>query len=417
MKLILGISTIAAIQIVLSAQTYQLADPSKSKPTYQLASPEQKNSSYKAEDDLKKEGQGFYYYNDNRETTNEKPKLQQPQKKSSGDPMTDLAQAVRENTEVSKKILEKLEYAFPRTIPEYTTNKKTGEKCKSNSSADCFVMPVIAEAQNSVPVMVDMMRSPTTENVKKYLEWQAAYFNQTFKIGYGFNLTSQQYERDAWKVDGMSYTQMPGHGNKQNDIEYLKIAAIVKKLSNKLGMLVFVGKSGEIEREFSGREFSSLTQGPFSRLKNTAFVFETQEALDNLTEKINARNIYTEFPENWKAMKKTVDPSKFNEFKIHVSPAAVLIYKKDNGEIVWQKLGYISTLSEQQLMTMTYRFLRFHEILPAGTINEEDAWESADDLRHGDGFDKKMLNSIQTDESKMVVPNDQILKTNTKGKK
>lgn len=370
---------------------------------------------YKAEDDLKKGGEGYYYYNDYREEPQEQPKVPQRPQVKPGDngQLADLIQAVRENTEVSKKILEKLEYAYPRTIPEWTKNSKTGEKCKSNSSADCFVMPVIAEAQNSVPVMVDMMRNPTTENVKKYLEWQAAYFNQTFKIGYGFNLTSQQYERDAWKVDGMGFTQMPEHGNKQDDAQYLKIAAIIKKLNNKLGMLVFFGKSEEIEREFSGREFNSITKGPFSKLKNTAFIFENQATLNRMTNLVN-QDAYTDYPAQWAAMKKAVDPAKFKEFKIHASPAAVLIYKKDDGEIIWQKLGYISTVSEQQIMLMTYRFLRFHEIIPAGSINEEDVWESADRMRKGEGFDASLLNKIKVDESSLNVPDDQIIKRKEK---
>lgn len=401
MKILLGSIAIVAASSILLAQ----------------AQPGPVELRHRAEQALKNPGEGFYYYDDKLIEKEEQQKPQPP-KPRPGDnaQMSELLAAMKENTEVSKKILEKLEYAFPRTIPEYTSNKKTGEKCKSNSSADCFVMPVIAEAQNSVPVMVDMLRNPTTANVKEYLQWQAAYFNQTFKIGYGFNLTAQQYERDAWKVDGVGFTQMANHGNKQNDMEYLKIAAVIKKLGDKLGMLIFFGKSDEIEREYSGLEVDSITQGPFSALKNTALIFQNAKSRDDLTNKIN-QNVYTGLPARWAAMKQTVDPDKFKQFDIHASPAAVLIYKKDDGDIVWQKLGYISTLSEQQLMMMTYRFLRFHEILPAGTINEEDVWESADRMRQGAGFDPKMLDSIKADESKMTISDDQIIKKKSKGSK
>lgn len=369
--------------------------------------------SYSAIDDLGQGGQGFYYYNDYRDDENstEKPKKRavrvSPQEKMQADMMQQLIKAVEKNTEVQEKILKKLEYAYPRTIPEYSTNKKTGEKCRSNSSADCFVMPVIAEAQNSVPVMKEMLRDPSMKNVKEYMRWQAAYFNQSFKVGNGFSLANEQYEREINNVDGMSHTNLPMYGDKQKGIGEIKKAAVVERLGEKLGLMIFVGKSKELEREYNGQEYTSLLGSVFGKMKNLTYVFYDEESRAAVEEKI-ARYKYTDMLAKYSKVRKIVAPEQFKRFKINASPAGVLIYKKEDGGVIWQKTGY-STLSPKSLMQTAYRFLRFHEIVPPGTINEKDGWEMADTLRKDGAFTKEQLRAISLDESKIEVTDDQYI--------
>lgn len=354
------------------------------------------------------EEKGFYYYDDdNNETTQKKKVPATPAQKMQGELTSELIKEMRTNNKLQAKILEKLEYAFPRTVPKFTTNKKTGEKCISNSSEDCFVMPVITEAQNSVPVMAEMLRNPTTKNVKKYVAWQAVYLNRAFKIGNGFGLVNKQYEREVNKMDGMGYTQRPTDGNLQNDMAFLKKSAIVKKLGPKLGLMVFVGKSRELERNFNGKEYTALLNSQYGEMENLVYVYASQEDKDFVESRINHFKFDPE-PAKYAKVRSIVAPDQFERFKINATPSAVLLYTKDDGSMIWQKAGY--TIAPQSLLRTTYRFLRFHDIVKPGTINEKDAWNMATTLREGKSFTTEQLNSFDINESSINVEDDQYLK-------
>lgn len=353
---------------------------------------------------------GFYYYDDFVDSNETEPSKKRvsasPAQRMQGDLTKQLIMQMKINNKLQEKILKKLEYAFPNTIPEFTVNKKTGEKCKSNSSADCFVMPVITEAQNSVPIMADMLRNPSSENVKKYMEWQAAYFNQSFKIGRGFSLVNKQYERAINKTDGMSNTQMPTDSNKQLDMGYLKKSATLRKLGDKIGVMFFVGKSKELERNFTGKEYTSAIKGIFGDLKNITYIYNSQADKDLVEAKIK-RFVYDEDWEKYSKVRAIVDSKQYERFKITSTPSAVAIYKKDDGTILWQKLGH--SIAPRPLLRTAYNFLLFHDIVKPGAINEKDNWEMADTLRQGTDFTKEQLDSIKIDESSINVSDDQIL--------
>lgn len=357
---------------------------------------------------------GFYYYDDYSNEDNETKPIKKkiratPAEQMQGEMMQQLIKEMQINNVLQAKILEKLEYAYPRTIPEYTINRKTGEKCKSNSSVDCFVMPVITEAQNSVPVMAEMLRNPTSQNVKNYLEWQSEYFNQAFKVGQGFSLVNKQYEREINKVDGMSYTQRPSDANLQNDVAYIKKSLVVKKLGKKLGLLVFVGKSRELERNFSGKEYTTLLSSQFGKMENLAYVYDNQDDKNFVEARINRFGKDTSVI-NYSKVKTIVDHNQYERFKINATPSAVLVYTKDDGSIIWQKTGY--AINSKALLRTTYRFLQFNGIIKPGTINEKDGWEMVDDLREDGDFTQKQIDSIKFDESSINVTDDQYLKKN-----
>lgn len=355
---------------------------------------------------LDRKGEGFYFYEDPDSNTT-KPVPVTPTQKMQAQMMEKLIQKMEENNRLQAKILEKLEYAYPRTIPEFTTNKKTGKKCRSNSSADCFVMPVIAEAQNSVPVMAEMLRNPTATNVKEYIKWQAQYFNQTFKVGQGFNLMGKQYEREIHSVDGMGFTQLPQAGDRQNEMANLARTAVVKKLDDKLGVMFFIGKTRELEKDFSGKEYSGLLHTAFGKMKNFTYVFNSQEDIDFVRSKI-ARYKYDSDIKLFDEAKKIVAPEQFKRFKINATPASVAIYKKDDGDIVWQKLGY--SYEPRAMLRTIYQFLQFHNIIKPGTINEQYNWSVSQTIRNNGDMNQAEVNQIELHEEDIVdIPEDQYL--------
>jgi len=358
--------------------------------------------------------EGFYFYDDyapddiNRSDPIRRKIPVSPQQKAQMMQMERMIEAMERNNELQEKILDKLEYAFPRTIPEFTINKKNGEKCRSNSSADCFVMPVVAEAQQSVPVMVEMLRNPTVENVKKYMEWQSVYLNQSFTIGHGFQLVGLQYEREVSKMDGTYHTQLPTQGNLQNDVEQMNRSAILMRLKHKIGVLLFLGKTDTLERELNGYELMNYAGTVLRKLDTFAYVFKSDEAKSYVESKI-AKYEKSEAYKKYTTVNKSVSPELFEKYKISVTPAAVVFYKKDDGEIVWQKLGY-TMMSPQQSIDVIYAFLKFHKIIKPGAVNEELAYKIADQLRTKGDVDQSLLNQIEIDESHIKVEDEQIVK-------
>lgn len=358
------------------------------------------------------QGGGFYWYDDfapedvNKTHPIRKKVRVTPQQKAKMSLMERMVEAMERNNELQEKILAKLEYAFPRTVPEFTVNAKTGEKCRSNSNKDCFVMPVVAEAQQSVPVLAEMLRNPTAENVRKYLEWQGVYLNQAFTVGHGFQLMSLQYEREASGMDGTYYTQMPGSGNLQNDVAQMEKSAVIMRLRKKLGVIVMLGKTRTIEREINGLSLMRFSSSVLSRLDDFAYVYESEAAKERLMREVDKYRKSSVYPK-FKAAKSTVSPQLFKRYKISVTPAVVAFYKADDGRIVWQKLGYAS-MSPSQATDVIYNFLRFHKIIKPGTINEELAYQIADQLRSKGDVDEALLNQIEIDESHLKVPESQI---------
>lgn len=378
----------------------------------------QEKSNHGALDQMKYEGEGFYYYDDGSLDKNgsKKPPKKVKMKASEkvqADLTQELISQMRKNNELQEKILKKLEYAFPRTIPEFTTNKKTGKQCKSNSSADCFVMPVIAEAQNSVPVMVEMLRDPNMNTVKNYLEWQAVYLNQTFQVGRGFSLVSKQYEREVNKLDGTSYTNMSTHRNLEKDMANVKKSAVLMRLKKKIGLMIFIGKSYELERQYNTASFTSILNSVFPQLDNFTFVFYDQKSLDDLNKRLHHKLKGTNSLKKWEAASKFVNPNLFEKHKINASPAGLLVYKKDDGEIITQKLGY-ATLAPSPLLHTIYNFLRFNNIVEPGTINEKDAWEMGSELRRNKKIDKNKIDAIKIDESNLKINTDQVINKDSK---
>lgn len=98
-----------------------------------------------------------------------------------------------------KRIKEILEEEFdpkPRMI-----TKEDGTKCIMNSSADCFVFPLIAEARR-VPVMANYLKNPHDQKaVSEYKKWFATYLNHNFDIGKATEYDTAENGSNSFKTD------------------------------------------------------------------------------------------------------------------------------------------------------------------------------------------------------------------------
>lgn len=83
--------------------------------------------------------------------------------------------------------------------PRIIINEK-GEECIANSSADCFEMPITAEARR-VPVIKNWMQKGDLESSAKYLQWQGKYFNEISRRAYNNVAAINQYGNEVYPVD------------------------------------------------------------------------------------------------------------------------------------------------------------------------------------------------------------------------
>lgn len=357
---------------------------------------------------LKEEKEGFYYYSETNESKKTETKVPlNPQQKLQAKQIQELIRQMKINNALQTEILKRLKYAFPRTIPEYSVSSKTGKRCKTNMTADCFVPPVTAEAQNSIPAFAEMIRNPTAQNVKNAMEVQAMFLNNAFKVGYGFNLVGMQYERDVHKVDGTGFTQLPGHNNLQNSAQRVSVSAMLKAHENKIGYLVFFDGRSMTEHHFEGQEYIGFFNSTIGNLKNVRIIFKNQRGLDLVNGQLERYKEY-QGTKNFYKRPIEVNPDLFTKLKINATPAIVLLYKTDQGKLLYQKLGY-GQISGQNVLDRTYRFLKFNNIIKPGMINEKNAWDMSDSLLQNSSFSDEELKRVKFNDTNITATKDQYL--------
>ena len=173
------------------------------------------SGTYNEVDDRYKIEQGPMWYQD-RNLSKKKP-FQQPNatfenQQQDAIPKIDTNQAIltklSELVEIQKMQLDLQRKTFLLLQEEFNPQPHTiinekGEKCVANSSADCFEMPLVAEAKR-VPVLATWIKEPTIENATEFLKWQAKFFKYKFDNGYSLNLASKQYGDKAYPTDAIT---------------------------------------------------------------------------------------------------------------------------------------------------------------------------------------------------------------------
>ena len=86
--------------------------------------------------------------------------------------------------------------------PKMIVNKN-GEPCLSNSSVDCFDIPVIQEGRN-VPVLYDFIKEPNENNAKAWLLYQANLFNHYIKMGYALKFAAINGDENTYPVNALN---------------------------------------------------------------------------------------------------------------------------------------------------------------------------------------------------------------------
>jgi len=290
---------------------------------------------------------------------------------------------MRAQNEKLGKIKERLDYAFPNITPIYSKNSK-GEKCLTNSSSDCFIFPLQAEAQH-VPVMAKWLSNPSPENSKQWLKWQAKYFNHVTNIGYGNKFAymkdgSKVYNTDNFYNEGDSL-----NGSKTSSTTKLREFNVLASLDKKVSNLLFLGKTKSMDTLMRGyNQFHDWDRKGLEKL-NIHFIFEGQKDIDYMESKIKNGT-----PSNWKSYLKlkkagliVIRPSYFKKFNITLTPSAITTYMKDpkKGEkgnnFIWQRT-VSSTIQPSKVVNGSIQFLIYNKIIEAGELANDKTVVEAD---------------------------------------
>lgn len=253
-----------------------------------------------------------------------------------------IALLVKQNQKL-EKVQERLEYAYPNITPIYTTNSKTGEECVTNSSEDCFVFPLQAEAQH-VPVLANWLSAPSPTNSKNWLRWQAKYFNHLQKISVGARFAFLSDGPNAYPTNTtFVYNDNVAFPMSERVAENRE-KKIIQSMKDKLGLMIFMGGNTLLENSLEAYgKVGKYMNDPWNEL-NIAVVLPSEEAKRDILAKAASLH-YKEVDSFWEKATIIINPELFKKFNIMVTPSVVATYKTDkemeNGKkkMIWQTIS------------------------------------------------------------------------------
>ena len=283
---------------------------------------------------------GWVWYDDNNATMpsqnlNKTPsnKTQPPETQEKDTQLTQLLQIIieqnKQSLELQKKLLAIIEEEFDPK-PKMIVNSK-GEPCVANSSADCFEMPIVAEAQR-VPVLAEWIKDPASiEKAKEYLRWQAKFFDAKYKGGYSLNLASKQYGDKAYPIDAVTEEFGTSSGDYLRHRENQMIE-LLKKHSKNMEIYILLGQTSGFEIEYPHRIFEifDFTKDQLNIPTKIIMKDTESEAFFNTVMELSNNKFHAS---KWSEIKKAggvvVSPKTFETTAPYATPFIVLKYKGD----------------------------------------------------------------------------------------
>jgi hypothetical protein len=346
------------------------------------------NTSKRAEDFTEKPAvfeDGWFWYevevkDDNKTKKTIKYKVSPSQKQSmdtqkeTNKLLRELIVKMDEQNQRLKKIEDRLNYAFPDTTPKYGINSK-GEKCLANSSADCFVMPVIAEGQH-LPVLKNFLRNPSPENAKKWLQWQATYFNHISNISYGLRFKYLEEGSEAYPTD-TTYTLGDNlFFSKSESAKAGREALILKKYKDRFVYLFFIGKDRVFEKVIN--LYSQVANYPTTYLKDVkyAFIFPSKKSYDLFKKDLEQlkKQGYEGIYKVFSTAPYKVSPDLYAKYKIRTTPSAVVYYKDKKNKKSLHQVITSGTLDVNNIRRGTIEFLKYYGIINPKEMGADKNW-------------------------------------------
>jgi len=320
----------------------------------------------------------------------------------------------RETKAINIKILERLEYAFPKTTPEMYVDKN-GKPCVANSSAGCFVMPVIAEGQR-VPVIKDWLRNPSPKNSKKYLKWMARYMKQISDVSNGSRFAFLKDGSEAYPTNtDFSYGDNLFF-SKSEKVRKAREGEILVKLKDKLAILLFVGENTFFEKVVGTYKNFYQYEGTFLEEMPFVVVFPSKEAED----KFRAYVVNEVKVSGDKRVEKfikhatfAVRPDLYKKYKIRVTPSVVAFYTGKDEKTKKDKKMFQTILSGNTnigaIRTSLMDFLNYNGIISSKEIAADKSWAITEDKTKLNSD----LKSIKVEKPRDFKKEEETIKNNT----
>ncbi|BFU77290.1 hypothetical protein ALC152_05050 [Arcobacter sp. 15-2] len=326
---------------------------------------------------------GWWWYEETYEDTKTKEikKVKykvSPEEKAKRDAKEESNRLLRKSIEVQKEIQSRLEYAFPNVTPLKTVNKKTGKECVTNSSMDCFVMPVIAEGQQ-IPVLKEFLREPSPSKSKEWLKWQATYFNHVQKVSHGLRFAYLKYGAEAYPTTttyslGDSLTL----ANSEKALAHRQ-AKIIHSMKDSIGLLVFVGKNALYEKTNKTAYQVHNWNKSFLKDIGKVFVFQSEAERKEFFKEIQkyVQRGEKELYKFWKDAKVSVRPDLYEKYNVRMTPSTVMFYyPKNKDKTGINQLVLSGSLGSDDLRRQMMHFLTYNEIVDEGSMGADKNWAS-----------------------------------------
>jgi conjugal transfer pilus assembly protein TraF len=259
-----------------------------------------------------------------------------------------------EETEEKKQEQPEQKIQEPKTVkevikpPETKPEEKEEKKEEFNTSVDNFKFPLTDEAK-SIPVLKEWLENPTEENAKKWLAWQAKYFEHNEKIARSLRNAYLNYGDQIYRLEGMPEQPIASAIASRKQTEVYQ--QVFNSVSDKIGIFFFYKK---------GCEYCEAEIRPL-KIFADKYNFKVIGVVASPEDKIEGLPFETK-----------VAPGVFYKYKITSVPTISAFYAKENDMQIIAK-GYTPT-SQIELNLKAY-------LLQKGLITKDEfisLWRAED---------------------------------------
>jgi len=318
----------------------------------------------------------------------DKPKAEQKSKKTIEWYLAQILKTQKEQLEVQKKILAILEQQYNPKPKWIIVN---GKKCIANSSAECFEFPITPAAKR-IPVLANMLRKRDKESVRKYLQWQAKYFKELFKIGNGFRFVMAQYGPKAYPLAYNSIGTETPQGYSvvlKSKMEKYLLNKYAKENKFKLYIIYGLNKDADLITFAKVAEF--LREIPDLKVD---VVFNNDEEIKTFKA---MQKVLLPLKLTKNRIKVYKDPQIVKRLKLYTTPA-YFIYM--NGKL--EPIG-VGTISSSDLISRITDYLLYKGVIKESEFAGYEMWQKVGDkapeyYKHYFDLDLRKLNNGKKEE-------------------
>lgn len=308
---------------------------------------------------------GLHFYEEKKDEQDEEAKIiQETFSKNSENETNKLLQEIVMVLKQQNNEIKELKKTINPNEPTMIINKK-GESCLSNSSVDCFDIPVIQEGRN-VPVLYEFIKEPNENNAKSWLLYQAKLFNHYIRMGYALKFAAINGDENTYPVNALNLYGA-SKDNMTYDLYRDRILQILYEKRKEIGTMIFLGKTKSIDEHWGKKSLSTLgfKKGKFF---NIAVVFDSQETKKEYDEYYKTI-IDKELFDTYANMPKIVSAELFKKFNISITPTATAYYKTKDKEI--------SSVLEKGFITQSNLIHNYQHFLVYNNIVEQKEFHAA----------------------------------------